>query len=405
MDHQKKLDFVLKMTKHALEHVQHFDGGGVVGDIGGAIQGVAGDFTAKNGYQANIAPTNQIDYSAPAKAAVGNIGQGYGQSQKLLNEQQGLAGTLANEVQGGGPNPAQAQLNQATGQNIEQQAALAAGTRGAGANAGLIASNNARQGAAIQQNAVGQAATMRAQQQLAAQGQLQQQQNSELGNIQGEQGIQGNLYGASANANNAQNNTAVSNYGMAQGINAGVAQNNANAVNQTNKGFLSGIGAAIPTVGGAVGGAVRDAVGSLASVFAEGGKVEPHMHHAAKIFYPHLYAEGGNVDFGVSSSSAPSVSTPSLIVPQSNDSENKASGSGGPGGSAQAAMMFAAKGGKIPGKAKVDHDDYANDTVDAQLSPGEVVIDLNTLKDKGKLGKMARFVAANIERKKMGRKA
>lgn len=61
------------------------------------------------------------------------------------------------------------------------------------------------------------------------------------------------------------------------------------------------------------------------------------------------------------------------------------------------------KGGDVPGKPKVDHDAYKNDTVDAKLSPGEFVIPIDVMKDKGKLGKMARFVAQNIERKKMGR--
>jgi hypothetical protein len=61
-------------------------------------------------------------------------------------------------------------------------------------------------------------------------------------------------------------------------------------------------------------------------------------------------------------------------------------------------------GGKVPGHPKVHHDSYKNDVVEAKLSPGEVVIDLDSLHHKGKLGKMARFVAKEIERKKMGRK-
>ena len=61
-------------------------------------------------------------------------------------------------------------------------------------------------------------------------------------------------------------------------------------------------------------------------------------------------------------------------------------------------------GGKVPGKPKVQHDAYKNDTVSAKLTPGEVVIDLDTLKDQGPLGHMARAVAQAIMKKK-GRKA
>ena len=61
-------------------------------------------------------------------------------------------------------------------------------------------------------------------------------------------------------------------------------------------------------------------------------------------------------------------------------------------------------GGKVPGRPMINHDSFKNDVVDAKLSPGESVIDINTLRDKGKLGKMARFVAREIERKKAGRK-
>lgn len=466
MDHQKKLDFVLKMTKHGLDATQHFDGGGTalpmtpgampqtpvvqattpapaalpqatttsansltpavqglgnplgiggavggaynsvlgaganalqntVNGIGGIAQGLGSALTVQNGYQAGLAPTTQQDYTAPANSALQKLGQGYGQTQGLLGDQQRLAGTLESEVNGGGPSPAQAQLNKATGQNIAQSAAIAAGTRGAGSNAGLIASNAAQQGANIQQNEIGQAATLRAQEQLQAQGQLQAEQAAEQSNIQGEQGVQGNLYGANINANTAQNNTNVSNYGMAQGINSKVAQDNASAVNKTTGGLLQGIGGAL-------------------SLFAQGGEVHPpHLHKMAKIYYPHLYADGGSVDFGVPSPTAPSVNITNEAAPSSDDS-----GSGGAGAAAGqgiSALMESMSqggkigqklkaGGKVPGKPKVDHDAYKNDTVSAKLSPGEVVIDLNTLKDKGKLGQMARFVAANIERKKAGRK-
>ncbi len=70
--------------------------------------------------------------------------------------------------------------------------------------------------------------------------------------------------------------------------------------------------------------------------------------------------------------------------------------------------MKAAKGGKVPGEAEVDHDSLKNDTVPmdvhgggkAMLSPGELIVDLDTMKDPGPVGKMARALAKHIEAKK-----
>jgi hypothetical protein len=69
--------------------------------------------------------------------------------------------------------------------------------------------------------------------------------------------------------------------------------------------------------------------------------------------------------------------------------------------------MLEASGGKIPGKPKVNRDSLKNDVVPADiqgggkamLSPGEVVIDLNTLHDKGPIGQMARALAKHLEAK------
>lgn len=111
----------------------------------------------------------------------------------IQNQNQAYAGYqgLAN---GTGPNPAQAQLAQATQANVANQAAQAAGQRGASQNVGMIARGAANQGANIQQQAAGQAATMGAQQQVQG--------------LQGMAGIAGqqvnNLAGAQQNYN--QNN-------------------------------------------------------------------------------------------------------------------------------------------------------------------------------------------------------
>lgn len=468
MDHQQKLDFVLKMTKHALQSVQHFDGGGTV--LGGPV--TAGTANAVNpgdqgfvGSVGNFLGTNNNFQATGANINPGTntaqLNQAYSGAQGGLNNSNNLAGTLQpgvgqavsnqdflsnqlrNQSQGIGPNPAQAALNNNTGRNINQAAALAAGVRGAGSNAGLIASNAANQGAQTQQQAVGQQAQLQAEQQLAAQGQLQNLSAQQVGQgtnavelqNQTNQNEQNILQGANTSANNA-------NASLQQNINstnASVAAGNQNA----NQNVLGGIGSAINSVGKIIGG------------FAKGGEVPSHLKMMADIYHPHMAGGGEALSPYIMStpnispiSVSPAVNLPAYNGPKLSDSFNIGSGGGGGGGGSTGALpsipstdaaykmpsfgasapggasaasaapsllssaaLLEAKGGrvmksggKVPGKPKVDHDSYDNDTVDAKLSPGEVVLDLETLKDKGKLGQMARFVAKEVERKKAGRK-
>lgn len=111
---------------------------------------------------------------------------GIGTQNAAIAGLQGVAGQQANTAQqyqgianGTGPNPAQAMLNQATGENVANQAALMAGQRGAASNVGLLARQAAQQGAATQQQAVGQGATLQAQQQLNALSGLSAQQQAQ----------------------------------------------------------------------------------------------------------------------------------------------------------------------------------------------------------------------------------
>lgn len=150
-----------------------------------------GDAAANLGQNEGIASqaraykeTNALNNQLEGANGVGNLGnvqnQATGLSGQLAGNQgvsnqnagfQGLANTAGryeDVASGRGPNPAQAMLNQQTGNNIAQQAALMAGQRGAGANVGLLARQAAQQGAATQQQAVGQGATMQAQQSLNA---------------------------------------------------------------------------------------------------------------------------------------------------------------------------------------------------------------------------------------------
>lgn len=178
-----------------------------------------------------------------------------------------LASQYGNIASGQGPNPAQAMLNQQTGQNVANQAALMAGQRGAGSNVGLMARQAAQQGAATQQQAVGQGAVMQANQSLGALNQM------------------GNIYGQQAGIGNAQvtnqigqtNATAAARQAQqANLLNAMGAYNNAKVGMQSNvnQGNTALAGQEMQQGESAVGGFFKGGGSSMfAAMGADGGEV------------------------------------------------------------------------------------------------------------------------------------
>ncbi len=144
---------------------------------------------AYTGVQGGLTSQQQLLQALQAQQGVQNQSQVYGQLQGIAS---------------GAVNPAQAQFNQNTAANVANQAALMAGQRGAGSNVGLIARQAAQQGAATQQQAVGQEAAQQAQNQVAAiqgAGQLAttqagQQIGQTNANVQAQQSEQGQLLNA-----------------------------------------------------------------------------------------------------------------------------------------------------------------------------------------------------------------
>lgn len=287
---------------------------------GAGFQAVAPDpaqlKAAYNQTQSGIA--QQQDFLKALQAQNGLANQ-----SSVFNQQQGLANQLQGVANGTGPNPAQAALNQSTGQNVANQAALMAGQRGAGANTGLIARQAAMQGANTQQQAAGQGATMQAQQQLAGMQQLQNQQAS-MGNLantqvnQTQAGLTGlnqnslqqqaNLMGLQANANSA-------NAGIA-GINAGGQQN-----------LLGGMMGAVGSVGQLFGGGKGSSTpgGSTGPIDTSGGAVPAAgdtLQFSAEGGMIHGYADGGEAfDPMMQTPGNQEVSTqnsPQIQGPQSN---------------------------------------------------------------------------------------
>jgi hypothetical protein len=143
--------------------------------------------------------------------------QAYGNTDKGLRD---LIAQLQQQANGQGPSVSNQLLQNATAQNVAQQAALQAGQRGAASNVGLMARQIGQQGAGIQQQAVGQAAANRLQEQIAARQQIGgllgtegQLANQMYGINQGTL-TSNNQLGGQIAAQNAQNNA---------GLNAGLA--------------------------------------------------------------------------------------------------------------------------------------------------------------------------------------
>lgn len=276
--------------------------------------------------------------------------------QQGVNNEAIIANQLAGVAAGTGPNPAQAALNQNTGQNIAQQAALAAGVRGGGTNAGLIAQQNAQTGAGIQQNDIGQAATQQAAQQLAAQQaganlaatQVTQGQGATTAANTAAQGEQGILQ----NANTAYNNAGVNMQSNINNVNSATAAAN----QQENNGIFGGIASMASSL---------PVVGSLFKGLAKGGNVcaGPHQSHVANFM-----SEGGETG------SVPAMVSPGERYLNKEEVRQVVEDGANP----------RSLGKVFKGKAKVKGDSLKNDILPETLEEGGVVIPrhVETKKDR-----------------------
>ena len=346
----------------------------------------------------------QVDVNSPLSQA--QVSQAYNQSQSGLGQQQDFLNAIKaqgglqnqssvfNQLQaiasGQGPNPALAQLQNATGQNVANQAALMGSQRGASANAGLIGRQAAMQGGALQQQAVGQGAALQAQQSLGALGQA-----GSMANQQASQQQQ---------ALNAFNTGAMQQQQL--GVNAlqntdQMRVNQQSNVNQANAQIGTGIMNANTTLANSLLGGVMKGVSAAAGVPAgmkDGGTVkgrpdllEMSMNDPAA-YANRMKMEGRESDltFNDKVRAATSSAFTSLF---------------GAGGNAQPAKKPGYKqGGTIPGKAPVKGDSVKNDIVPIMASPGEIVIPKSILEGKNAPSKAAEFVAAELARQKLNKK-
>jgi hypothetical protein len=280
------------------------------------------------------------------------------QAQNGLQNQSNVYNQLQGIVNGTGPNPAKAQLAQATGANTANQAALMAGQRGASQNAGLIARQAAMQGGANQQQAAGQAATMQAQQSLnalSAAGQIAgTQASNQIGqvnaNTQAQQAEQQNLLNAAGNYNSAS-------VGMQSNIN----NINGQLANTQLQGQQAMVGGLMNSMGGASG-----MLGGVTSMFAKGGKIgyddggqidSMPQEQPASADESSPSADFGNFQGSNAAVAAPNTSTPSfgsdagasaLGQGASSMGGGKSSGGGGGGmGSMLGLLALMADGGVV----------------------------------------------------------
>lgn len=400
--------------------------GTAIGAIGGALVGGIGSLLGNSGSAPVTNPALSPDQLAGANSAVshaaGNqqqlvnaLGQvgGIQNQQQVYGQQQALASQLQAMSQGAGPNPALAQLNQTTGQNVANQAALMAGQRGAGANAGLIARQAAQQGAATQQQAVGQVASLRAQQQLAAIGALQQQQGM-LGGLANQQ--VSNQMQAQSNLNSLDLAQQQNLLNANQGANAQAINQSQFNQQQTNQYLGAGLNAAGSVLGsGILGGKAPTNTSVAAAPIASGepslGAV-PSAAPGSNVFGVSngVFAQGGEVQPQIGSNamlkenySGPRSSLGKRLKAYANGGEVKALVSPGeiylPPAKADKVMSGKANpldGEKIPGKPAVGgaKNSYANDTVEKTLKAGGIVLPRSVTQSSNPSEAAKKFVEA-----------
>lgn len=296
-----------------------------------------------------------------------------------VQNQSAVFNQLQAVTQGKGPNPAAAMLAESTGKNVANQAAMAAGQRGASANVGLMERENAQQGAATQQQAAGQGATLQATQSLNAlnsSGQIAGQQVGETQNAlsatnQAATTNQSNLL----NAQTAYNNQLTGAQGNVNSSNTSLATAAMPGQNEALKGAVGAVGTA-KTALGALGGNGTTGPNngnngnpvnssgqpvsqnlSLPVNEAEGGLIHkpiegPHVSHLANYL---TMSKGGKV---------PAMVSPGEIYLSPEQAHRVVHDDADP-------LKI---GEKIGGKAKVKGDSLKNDTVPKTLEQGGVVI-------------------------------
>jgi hypothetical protein len=389
---------------------------GFVGDIVGKVGNMFGFGGGMNQFQAK-APTNDfqaqgqgIDFASAIKNAMTG-------ANGISAQQQSLVNALQSQAAGNGPSIAQPMLQQATDQNTQQAAGLMGSQRGM--NAGLQGRQIAQQRAGIQQQGAQGMALLRNQEQLGAQGMLGQTLGTMGQQNLGMLGTAGHL-GAQDWWNTQQLNqaTAAQNAGLnlgAQEINAGVSKQNADISSKAWAGAINGLSGGMGHLSmGGGGGGGADMLSQGGDAFAaygasRGGEVPPVHAAFGAMIRPQLRPQPmlaprpaapapqpGGMMGGVLGAMQPRPTAP-LPAPGGIFGAVARQAAPHPSIGGMLGGLFAG-GGAVPGQAPVAGDSDANDIVDAELSPGEIVLPRSIAQSENAPEMAAEFVRA-IRRK------
>lgn len=382
---------------------------------------LGGLFGTNNNYNAT-APVNA--YQASDNGASAQIGGAYANAQNNYGQQQNYINMLQQQASGqGGPSVAAQLLQQQTQSNNQGAASLVASQRGL--NPALAARMGLNAQAMNNQASAQSGALLRSQEQLQSQGLLGQA----LGQ-QGSQNLQllGQANQASQGAQQINAGIAGQNAQLqlgAEQINAGVASQNAT----TDAGLVGGL------LGGLSSGGAQAM--SSAKQMAQGGMVDDHLKHIQtglqiygqyqKLFGNSPGASSGAASGGASAGSAGAAAGDAGAAAGEGVGDaaagageavgDAAAGAGAAVGDAGAAAgeaigtavadgiaaMAASKGGTVPGQAKVAGNSFKNDTVPAELSPGEIVVPRSITQGPNAGERAKKFVEQLLARKGQGK--
>jgi hypothetical protein len=354
--------------------------------LGDFLQNILG---SRNTFSAQPMQMGQIDYSKQMDEAQKNAIAGMGASANAANMNQALAQQLMAQASGEGPSLAQMQLQQASDQNLKNQAGLIASQRGMNPN--QVARAVAMQGASTGQDLANKSAQLRLQEQLEKQRLLQS-------GLLGQQQIGGNLYGTTGQLQQGQNDQNLRNYWNSKQIEADVAKQNTAGANALTSGLL-GAGASI--LAGPAGGALFGGGGmssgfqmpSMGSAFKMAGNSGGFQSNPLGVntsFSSSLnpadfnqYAEGGVI--GDDATPADYNGAPEM---------RRVAVSPG-----EAVVNPDGKVMKVPGKAKVPGDSPKNDTVIADLRQDSIVVPRSKSGDKEKIIEFMKHVKEASKKK------
>lgn len=301
------------------------------------------------------------------------------QGQNAIGNQNALVQQLQQQAQGGGPNPAADMLTAATDMNNRQNAGLVASQKGL--NPALAARMAGQNSALANQQAANQASGMRANQQLAAQQMLGNTLGSQIGNLQGQ-------------------GSALSNAGATQQQLAQGAINSTNQANLTNTGNLNqvnsntsnqNVGLAGQLIGGLLGSGGQAAVRRYSGGEIPEQQPTQEMSPPALVPAPTQPAMSRGLSFLMGGSPMPMLNMGGQVQHY-------------PTGGAVTTPELTKEKKVVPGKAKLKGDHPANDTVDAKLSPGEIVLPRSVVNSEDPIRASADFVAAVLAKKNHGKK-